>query len=228
MNKKTVRLISLFVSVAGTLVFFIQEAAAGPPLLCHPLEIGGAKSLPWGSGKGWQSIDTRYDTARLADDTVALLDAGAPIIVRMETLRRATVYAMRDHAVAASLHSRLAARAREAGSSEAALALFDLGYLEETYKQASPVSGLNGSLTGHEGYSSVVRAIKMRGGDAEMEFAAALIAVHPRRSSQEEHLRRALDGAVPGSLLARNIVSHFNYRGRSIEDIRSSLRAAKN
>jgi hypothetical protein len=37
MDKKTVRFLSLFVSVLGTLVFFAHEALAGPLLFCHPI-----------------------------------------------------------------------------------------------------------------------------------------------------------------------------------------------
>jgi hypothetical protein len=213
--------------VIGTLVYLGQEALAGPPLLCHPIEIEGARSLPWGGGKSWQSMDTSYDKARLADDTVALLDGGLPVLARMETLRRATVYAMKDHKIAEALHARLRERAGRAKGESAALALFDLGYIEEVFKQTKHVSKWRESLTSFDGYSSVVRAIAMRGGDAEMEFAAALISIHPHRSALEEHLRKAVKGAVPGSLLARNIISHFNDRGKTIAELQSALRAKK-
>ena len=44
---------------------------AGPPLLCHPFDTGGAASLPWGDG--WNRIDRGYDTTRLGADTQRLL-----------------------------------------------------------------------------------------------------------------------------------------------------------
>jgi hypothetical protein len=55
----------------------------------------------------------------------------------METLRRATIYASRDKAVAASLLQALEARA-EANRTDAN-ALFDAGFLTEAYRQASRV-----------------------------------------------------------------------------------------
>ena len=67
---------------------------------------------------------------------MAILDSGAPVLVQMETLRRATIFARHDPYVAKELITRIQARAanlllrRPAG-----LALFDLGYLAEAYKQ---------------------------------------------------------------------------------------------
>ena len=71
-------------------------ALAGPPLICHPLDIGTARSLPW-NGTGWNLAgNENYDSKNLVKDTLAILDSGAPVIVRMETLRRATLYARKD------------------------------------------------------------------------------------------------------------------------------------
>jgi len=78
-------------AVALLTFFFVTSCFAGPPLLCHPFDIGNAKSLPW-TGTGWNlSGNENYNTKNLAHDTMALLDANTPIIVRMETLRRATL-----------------------------------------------------------------------------------------------------------------------------------------
>jgi hypothetical protein len=49
----------------------------------------------------------------------------------------------------------------------------------------------------------------LRGSDPEMEFAAAVISLYPSRSAHREHLQRAYRGAAEGSLLARNLASHF-------------------
>ena len=35
--------------VAAAAILIATPAFAGPPLLCHPFEIGTARSLPWGS-----------------------------------------------------------------------------------------------------------------------------------------------------------------------------------
>src|SRR5215470_13466604 len=85
-------------------------AFAGPPLACHRLEIGDAKSLPW-TGSSWNASIQNYDTKNLTRDTLAILDGGAPVIVRMETLRRATLYARSDPSAAKELLTRLYQRA---------------------------------------------------------------------------------------------------------------------
>ena len=80
-----------------------RPALAGPPLLCHPFDIGAAKSLPWSGASSWFDGQAGYDIKHLADDTVAILTPAAPVIVRMETLRRAAIYASRDTNVARQL-----------------------------------------------------------------------------------------------------------------------------
>src|SRR5207245_7417655 len=88
--------------VAAALVLIARPALAGPPLLCFPFEIGAAKSLPMGHG-AWHDIDSKYDVTRLVDDTLALLSPDAPVKVRMETIRRATIYASKHSAIAHTL-----------------------------------------------------------------------------------------------------------------------------
>src|SRR2546430_14446115 len=115
-------------------------ALAGPPLICHPFEIDGATSLPWISHDWNLSGSENYDTSKLASDTIAILDSSNVTLVHMETLRRATLYARKDPLAAKQLITRLIARAEATKASPAstppsALAVFDAGYLAETYKQ---------------------------------------------------------------------------------------------
>ena len=79
-------------------LLFVSPALAGPPLLCFPYEIGEAKSLPWGGDRMQPS--SGYDHSHLVDDTVRLLEAEPETIVRMETLRRAALYAGQSHGAA--------------------------------------------------------------------------------------------------------------------------------
>jgi len=119
------------------ILFFATSAIAGPPLVCHPFDIGNAKSLPW-IGDGWNLTGSEsYDNKNLAADTIAILDSDSTVLVHMETLRRATLYAGKDHLLAKQLLLKLIARANVTGTagSAAALANFDAGYLAETYKQ---------------------------------------------------------------------------------------------
>jgi hypothetical protein len=210
------------------LILIQANALAGPPLLCFPFEIGSAKSLPW-QGGSWESIKPDYDIGRLVDDTFALLSKDSPVIVRMETLRRATIYARKDRKVADALLARMKTRAAEAERDP--LALFDAGYLIESYRQAYWISTHSGEAHWKfsqanpgkdvDGYGLVLKAIQSRSGDPDMEFAAALITTDPeRRSQHDEHLRRAIAGARDGSLLARNLENHLKQQGKSIADLR--------
>jgi hypothetical protein len=225
MRINRVRSLSTSVLAIAFLLIISQTAFAGSPLLCHPFDIGQAKSLPVGSGS-WKAINANYDTRRLVDDATALLTSNTPIIVRMETLRRATLYVMNNEKLALELHSRLATRAQK--SSNDALAQFDLGYLEETYKQATVISSMIAGAKSFDGYSRVVKAISLRGGDADMEFAAALIASHPKRKTMNEHLQRSIASATDGSMLGRNLVQHFSDLGTTLAQLKARFGVAKN
>ena len=48
---------SLRGALLAAALLFSPAAFAGPPLLCHPFDTGGAASLPW--GKGWNVPDRR-------------------------------------------------------------------------------------------------------------------------------------------------------------------------
>jgi hypothetical protein len=204
MNSRTAS--RLAISIMAVLLGFPTLALAGPPLVCHSLNIGNAKSLP-SVELSYRKGSTNYDLQNLTRDTLAILDSGAPVIVRMETLRRATIYARQDSQVAKELVTRLQARASnsdEAGHPDA-LAWFDFGYLIESYKQwtregqANPVAGL-------DGYGLVRKAIGLRGSDPEMEFGAALITLAGPEKAHQEHVQRAMAGAKNDPLLAQNLV----------------------
>jgi len=172
--KRCVRLLSASLAV---LVFGPAAVQAGPPLICHPVDIGRAPSLPWGSGPGWNTPQPGYDRTRLVNDTLALLSPAAPIRVRMETLRRATVYAMGDPDRGRALLARLEDRARDAGPGSAgALALFDAGYLIEAYKQARIITGRDIVDPARDGEAMVREARRRREKDPDIEYAVGLIA----------------------------------------------------
>jgi hypothetical protein len=200
----------LAVSTVAVLLGFATFAQAGPLLICHPIEIGQAKSLPWVEFNHKGSSD--YDLKNLSRDTMAVLDSRAPVLVRMETLRRATIYARQDPQAAKQLILRLQERAANsdaAGHSDA-LAWFDVGYLVEVYQQwlgkgePNPAAGL-------DGYSLVRKAISLRGSDPEMEFAAALITLPRPDSAHRDHVQKAMAGAKFDPLLAQNVGSSFNH-----------------
>jgi len=213
-------LLGVAVAVLALAVTYIPYVLAGPPLICAPFDIGDAKSLPWGGGRDWNSPKADYPVANLVKDTLALLSPDAPVIVRMETIRRAVIYSEKDPQVASELLSRVMARALDAGAAGKpdALAWFDAGYVVETFKQARWMFQKQGGRTvaeGISGYDWAVKGLNTVGNNPAMEFAAALILTDGRQKTKEfqEHLHKATAGAPEGSLLGKNIASHFGHLG---------------
>src|SRR4029077_18669770 len=95
------------------------------------------------AGTNWNSPLASYNTARLADDVVKLLDTSAPVLTRMENLRRATIYAQKDPVLARQLLEAVMGRALSTHTG-GAQAWFDAGYLIESYKQAVMIRGKKG------------------------------------------------------------------------------------
>ena len=190
----------------GGLLWQPAAALAGPNLICHAYDIGNAPSLPWGSTKEWQSKKPDYPRERLVDDTLALLVPATPVLVRMETLRRATLYAEGRPDLARELLGRLMLRVLEAEAkgAPAVLPWFDAGYLVASLHEAARLPNYPRLASGLDGYGWVSKAIRSAGPNPEMEFAAALIR-HERPARPGQHWPRASSGAKDGSLLARNL-----------------------
>ena len=198
----------LFAAVVVILVT-ASPAFAGPPLICNPFITEGGRLIAWGSGSGWNTPDHSYDIKKLVADTTAALTPGTPVLARMENLRRATIYAMRDPAIAEQLLKELMSRALS--STNDGGAWFDAGYLIEAYRQGTHLRGeRKGSPVAWaavdetirvDGYGFVKKAIAMRGPNAEMELAASLMT---QGAVAEMHRARAAT-AGPGSLVVRNL-----------------------
>jgi hypothetical protein len=203
----------LFAAFVVMMLAFASPALAGPPLICHPFDTAGGALLEWGSGPGWNTPHPSYDVKKLPAEVARLLDADAPVLTRMENLRRATIYAMKDPAVAHQLLTVVMGRALTPRSN--AQAWFDAGYLIESYKQATHLRE-RGSLWSKDkawtatdetlkvdGYGFVKKAMAMAGApNAEMEFAASLM-THGTVASA--HRARAAASAARGSVLAQNL-----------------------
>ena len=186
---------------------------AGTPLICHPYDIGSAKSLPAGN---WKGANPDYDRSRLVPDTLALLQPDTPVIVRMETLRRAAIYATGnlrkwrgdsystdDRTVAFALLDALRARTTSVTEASADLALFDVAFFTETLRETELDPALNG-------YDLLLKVAELRGDDPDVQFALALASSWPKRKGHADHLAKATAGAKPGTLLAANLESHFH------------------
>ena len=210
--------LSLRAALLAAALLFSSAALAGPPLLCHPFDTGGAATLPW--GKGWNAPDRQYDTARLQADTLRLLDAGTPVIARMETLRRAAIYASADGTTLRMLASAFDVRITAAKTPSAkAVALFDAGYFAETLQDIERLQGYDMPGIGKvdvaalrsvsakgDGSLRITEALKLRAEDASMRFAAALVsAADERKADYNAHAQVARAGAGSDRQLARNI-----------------------
>ncbi len=210
-NKLNVILLIIAMFITTFIVTIPTKLQAGPPLLCHPINIGNANSLPTGNGPF--GYDRNYNRKNLLNDALRLLNTDMPVLVRMETLRRATLYVTRnlkgsysnkDRALAFELLSRLMIRSTEVHNSNSnEKALFDAGYLMQCYREA-------GLLKGNRGYDWVQKANHLSGGNPEMEFALALMTKRNIiKIRQNKHLRMAKTGSEKGSLLALNLDLHF-------------------
>lgn len=202
---------SLTAAVAFAVVSAAVPALAGPPLICHPFETRGGTLLPWDASSAstnWRSPLSSYNTAGLAADVVKLLNTDAPVLTRMENLRRATIYAHKDPVLARQLLE--AVLSRKGGPQE----WFDAGYLLETYKQAVPIrdkkdepawAAVDEAIKA-DGYGFVKKAMTMIGvPNAEMEFAASLMT---RGAVSAEHRARASAAAPKSSALADNLARY--------------------
>ncbi len=197
-----------------------RPALAGPPLLCHPFDIGTARSLPW-NGPGWLDAKPDYHLDSLVADTEALLGPSTPVIVRMESLRRASLYAGRDAKVAAALLQALTGRAQasQAAGRPSALAFLDAAYVTEALRQITTLNSVAGYTADVDGIRQVLRGVDgasfMRASlaaapdDPSLEFAAALIAAGTDSAAYQRHAERARAGAKSDALLAKNL-SHIS------------------
>jgi hypothetical protein len=213
---RPLRVLALLAAVAG----FVPAALAGPPLICHPFVTDtAAPMLPWVPSRNWHSPDPSYDAAGLTADTLELLSPDAAVLNRMETMRRAAIYAEKDLRVADALLTAVLERtqAPHADARATAMAWFDAGYLVETYRQLDlvyrhemrpahgrPATMIPPAHVALDGYALVLKALAQLPlpEAAEVEFAASLMTQQARATA---HAGNAKTGAVPGSLLARNL-----------------------
>src|SRR5262245_19845788 len=203
------RVAALLLAVVGT----ATPAFAGPPLICHPFETKGGTLLPWGASSGtqWNNPLASYKVGNLTADVIKLLDNDATVITRMENMRRATIYASKDPAIASQLLDAVMSRARSSRTGDG-LAWFDAGYLIESYRQAESIRERRGDWAAVDatsnscGYGVVQKAMAMTSGPrAEMEFAASLMT---QGAAASEHRARAAAAAVSGSALAANLAKY--------------------
>ncbi len=209
--RKTTRIASMIL----TLLTLAMPALAGPPFICHPFDIGDAKSLPWGALNNYLAMRDDYDFRNVVADTEKLVTPSTPTIVRMETMRRAAVYASRDRAVARQLIEFVMGRAnslKDPGSRES-LAWFDAGYVIEALSELEQVGHYEKQLRGLEtvlagltdslnGRALIEKSAAVRPDDASIEFALGLIS---RAPESDRRFARARVASRQDALLANNL-----------------------
>jgi hypothetical protein len=208
--------LSTLLLAALCLLGVATPALAGPPFVCHPFEIGSAKSLP-SDPNSWIAVRADYDIHRVVADTDALLMPSTPTLVRMETLRRAALYASLDRAVAEQLIAAMMARVQKAEERGQAMAtaLFDAGYVVEALSEIEQFGNhmkefagreklLAGITHPYDGRVLIQKSLALRPGDASIEFALTLL-MSSKEKDREMHLRNARAGANQDNLLAANL-----------------------
>jgi len=207
----TRRVRALSSALAAAAILAATPAFAGPPLLCFPFDIGTARTLPMGAN-GWESVDPSYDPSHLVGDTLAILTPQTPVIVRMETLRRATVYAAKNPKIASALLETLEARAAHADP-QVGFAVFDFGYLVETYKQAAWIGKDSPAIAGAktiDGYMLVQKAQTLTG-DKSMAFALVGMTIDKTHGVDQlrAHIAQARVAAKTDASVRANMANHW-------------------
>lgn len=203
------------ITATALLLAFAGAGLAGSPMICHPLETGKAELLPV-SERG-RTTDISHDGRQLTRDMQQLLSGNAPLLARMENIRRAATYAWDRPDVGGELLRALVARAAKAGPADR-LAWFDAAYLLETLVQMGGTTSHDWmvrmarpstpwpELNDLDGYRMIGVLVAREGESAELEFARGLMA----RNGGHVHLQRAKELAPAKSLLAVN-VAKFHY-----------------
>ena len=186
-------------------------------MICHPLEIGSEKSLPWGTGSDWDLKIVSYDTSRLTQQTLELLTPNTPVIVRMETLRRAVIYSGQKPELTLDLAGRLIERSNKLNSEP--LAAFDAGYFIEAAHQYFK----NDPLKGMDGCSLAQKERRHSNGSGGSRVRALVDGCNVRWPN--DHYRNAVLGAKEGSLLATNLVR--NAGAPSLSGLRNTVLAKR-
>jgi hypothetical protein len=91
--------------ILAAMVMLAASVFAGPPLVCHPINIGSAPSLPWTSTTWNLSGEESYDVSHLVADTLALLGPNTSVLVRMEHVAQAKAGMKEDRLLAQNVAS---------------------------------------------------------------------------------------------------------------------------
>jgi len=214
----------------------------GPPVLCHPISIGDAPSLPFGH----DAFALLPDVARdgVGARTLALLDGGDDALVHMETLRRAVLYMTYERAAdarveedveafvqalegrqeAALLAASLASEAEiDAARSRWGLCAFDLSWTLEGLAER----GLH-PRSSAQAERWLQAALAARPADPALRLGASVLCfARGERQGLYLHLDRALAGSAGSELLSRNIAATMGRMLGAADDAELAARVAR-
>jgi hypothetical protein len=207
--------LGLAVGLAALPTRAVAPPVVGTPLLCFPLDVGGAATLPFG-GEG---LDVKSDlsTEEVVKLARSILEKSDDPLVHMETLRRTTIWFMnlesaeaagKFHAALADAALRAAAAAGEgtARAHQEAMRWFDLGYF-----QAAACQGRVLQLKNEQEW--LEKAARLAPDDLALRFGVALAQYFPGaeddRKAWAKHLLVVLDAKEPSPLLKKNAVVTF-------------------
>lgn len=215
--------------------------AVGPPLVCFPYEIGDAKSLPWNATRDEPfTTDPKYDESKLIDDTLQILDGSPEILVHMETLRRAAIYAARfdakptkgrEGSLATRLTTTVLDRALKQIAADAKNPIYwiDAGYALGATQHMSQSLGRFVSWVEY-----FEKAVSLAKSDATVLFAASTAYLDsPKSDRWAQYFEESYFLAPSDSLLKKNLVLYGErYLGaekfKEMTEVKSKLSAPDN
>jgi hypothetical protein len=207
---------STLLGLLGAAAFPAAPAHAGPPNICHPTDIGDARSLPFGNGPFEPGSLAAADVPAR---TLEILDQSDDTLVHMETLRRAWVYLWekgdQDTRRVQGLLDRLKDRVLEAEAADAtegrrALAWFDYGYL-------LGICAEGGFDAGRAGAPYLEKAARLAPQDARLRFGVAKGVFMEDQPAFYRHLHAAASGGAADALLAKNVRATVRHYDRDLD-----------
>ena len=116
---------------------------------------------------------------------------------------------------------------KSADAASRALTYFDSGYLAAAYKQWLG-DGSQNPAANIDAYALLQEAIRLRGNDPQMEFAAALMTLSGPEAEHQAHAQKAIAGSKNDPLLARNLTRHFiSEQGPTITELLTKTTVAE-
>ena len=187
----SLRKIFIALALPVSLMATATVAMAGPPSICHPLDIGTAKSLPFTNDA---FIPGDLQNSEVIPATLSILDESSSAVVHMETLRRAFIYVgfgkrrsphFQELIVKLKERALLALVSPGTSPDRQALALFDVGFILQ-------VQAEEGHGGGKDRYKApqlyFAKATQLAPDNGEIALGAAISNLMPHEGSRSRFL----------------------------------------